>query len=205
MQALSGYAWKELGLPMTVRYAESRGGEDRAEAKPNNNVYVRGWPVGFPDFLLQSAFQQYGNVVRIRILENPDPEQPTCAALVQMSHVEEAAAAVKALHGRTLSIPLPPMHVKYQGKDQTPTDNLYVTSLPRTITEYQLRQTSQRYGEITRLRLLIQPSRPETHALVQLSSPQMAAAAMRDLDGTLPVFKGPTLNVTYAMKRENQR
>lgn len=45
--------------------------------------------MGFPDFLLQHEFQAFGNVVRLRLLDNPDPDQPTCAALVQMSRVEE--------------------------------------------------------------------------------------------------------------------
>merc|ERR1719350_663502 len=120
---------------MCVRFAEAKSSNVRTEMTPSNNIYVKGWPVGFPDFLLQSIFQQFGSVVRLRLLDNPDPEQPTCAALVQMSRVEEAVVAVRALHGRTVTPPLPPMRVRYAGKDQLTTDNLYVTSLPRTITE----------------------------------------------------------------------
>ena len=29
------------------------------------NTYIQGWPVGFPEFLLQAEFQKYGNVVLI--------------------------------------------------------------------------------------------------------------------------------------------
>eukprot|EP00448_Togula_jolla_P010438 CAMPEP_0170595868 /NCGR_PEP_ID=MMETSP0224-20130122/14797_1 /TAXON_ID=285029 /ORGANISM="Togula jolla, Strain CCCM 725" /LENGTH=724 /DNA_ID=CAMNT_0010920089 /DNA_START=120 /DNA_END=2294 /DNA_ORIENTATION=+ len=205
IQALDGTVSSGLGQPMTVRYAETKSSVDRPEVKPNSNLYVKGWPIGFPDFLLQSAFQQYGNVVRIRLLENPDPEQPTCAALVQMSRVEEATKAIKALHGQTLSLPLPPMRVKYAGRDQVASDNLYVSALPRTITEGQLRESFAKYGEIVRLRLLTQRGAAETHALVQLSDPMLAAEAIRDLDGTVPQFKGPLLNVTYAARREGMR
>merc|ERR1712187_373361 len=154
-------------------YAEAK--PEREGKAPNNNLFVKGWPAGFPDFLLQSAFQQYGSVVRLRLLENPDPEQATCAALVQMGRVEEATAALKALNGKTIELPLPPMRLKYAGKDNAATDNLYVTSLPRTITEDQVRQTFQKYGPIARLRMLTQKGRPETHALVQLESAQVAA------------------------------
>merc|ERR1719373_1175101 len=88
IEGLNGRTSAELGQPMTVRFAESKqGGADAADVKPNNNIYVKGWPVGFPDFLLQSIFQQYGRVVRLRLLDNPDPEQPTGAALVQMERV----------------------------------------------------------------------------------------------------------------------
>mmetsp|Transcript_34433 Transcript_34433/g.79981 ORF Transcript_34433/g.79981 Transcript_34433/m.79981 type:complete len:216 (+) Transcript_34433:760-1407(+) len=202
---LNGHASSSLGMPMTVCFAEVKPNAERPEPKPNNNLYVKGWPVGFPDFLLQSEFQQFGNVVRLRLLDNPDPEQPTCAALVQMSRVEEAVVAMRALHGRTITPRLPPMHVRYAGKEQSATDNLYITSLPRTITETEIRKTFQKYGDIVRLRLLVQQGTPETHALVQLASPQLAAAAIKGLDGTAPVFEGPRLNVTYAARREGTR
>merc|ERR1719181_1607424 len=102
---------------MVVRFAEMQSNNsERPEAKPNTNLYVKGWPVGFPDFLLQTIFQQHGQVVRLRILENPDPEQPTCAALVQMAREEEASTALKALHRQTVSAPVPPMRVKHAGR-----------------------------------------------------------------------------------------
>merc|ERR1719453_1403674 len=102
---------------MVVRYAEMQSNAERPDQKPNANLYAKGWPVGFPDFLLQSVFQQYGQVVRLRLLENPDSEQPTCAALVQMAREDDATAALKALHGHTVSPPVPCMHVKHAGKD----------------------------------------------------------------------------------------
>merc|ERR1719183_1776139 len=175
---------------MVVRYAEVQSNTERPEPKPNANLYVKGWPVGFPDFLLQGVFQQYGQVVRLRLLENPDPEQPTQAALVQMSNESEATAALKALHGHAVNPPVPAMRVKHAGRDQAPSGNLYVTSLPRTITEQSIRDTFKNYGEVARLRLLNQEKSPELLALVDLSSPDLAQKAVRDLYNTAPVFKG---------------
>merc|ERR1719183_2736471 len=136
---------------MVVRYAEVQSNAEKPEAKPNANLYVKGWPVGFPDFLLQTVFQQYGQVVRLRLLENPDAEQPTCAALVQMAREDDATAALRALHRQTISPPVPAMRVKHAGKEQAPSGNLYVTSLPRTITEEQIRETFDKFGPIVRL------------------------------------------------------
>merc|ERR1719487_2932672 len=120
-----------------------------------------------------------------------------------MAREEEATAALKSLHGHIPpNIPVPPMHVKHAGKDQAPSGNLYVTSLPRTITEQQIRETFEKYGPIARLRLLNQEKSPELRALVELSSPQLASQAVRELDNTPPVFKGPVLYVQYASKRE---
>lgn len=199
---LSGQPAPECGAAMVVRYAEVQSSADRPEPKPNTNLYVKGWPVGFPDFLLQTIFQQHGQVVRLRILENPDPEQPTCAALVQMAREEEASTALKALHRQTVAAPVPPMRVKHAGRDQGPSGNLYVTSLPRTITEQQIRDTFEKFGPVTRLRLLNQEKSPELRALVELSSTELASKAVRELDNTPPVFKGPVLYIQYATRRE---
>jgi len=202
VKELDGTTATDCGAAMVVRFAEMQSTADKPEAKPNTNLYVKGWPVGFPDFLLQSVFQQYGQVIRLRLLENPDSEQPTCAALVQMSREEEATAALRALHRQTISPPVPAMRVKHAGKDQAPSGNLYVTSLPRTITEEQIRETFNKYEPIVRLRLLNQEKSPECRALVELSTPQLGAQAVRELDNTSPVFKGPVLYVQYATKRE---
>jgi len=202
---LNGTSPPGVGTAMAVRYASLNNGPERSEAKPNSNLYVKGWPVGFPDFLLQSVFQQYGTVARLRLLENPDSEQSTCAALVQMAREDEATAAMKALHRQTISPPLPPMRIRHAGKDQKPSGNLYITSLPRTITEDQLRKTFEKFGEIKRLRLLQQEKSPEMHALVELSSTELASSAIRELDNSTPVFKGPVLHVQYATKREVAR
>jgi len=194
----------DLGAKMIVRFAEGQS-HDKPEVKPNSNLYVKGWPVGFPDFLLQSVFEKYGNVVRLRLLDNPDPEQPTGAALVQMSREDEATAALKALHGHTVSPPVPPMRVKHAGRDQGPSGNLYVAALPRTISEAEIRDTFKKYGQVTRLRLLNQQNSSELRAMVELSTPELAAAAVRELDNTVPVFKGPMLYIQYASKRESDK
>jgi len=125
-----------------------------------------------------------------------------------MSREEEASAALKALHGQTVSPPVPPMRVKHAGRPlrgagaagNEDSANLYVSSLPRTITEEQIRETFEKYGEVIRLRLLNQEKSPELRALVELSTPELASKAVRELDNTVPVFKGPVLYIQYASK-----
>jgi len=189
-----------LGMPIKVSFAEER--PERASPTPNNNLFVKGWPVGFPDFLLSSFFQQYGTVVRLRLLDNPDLEQPTCAALVQMSSIAEANQALAGLNGRTIKPNLPPIRVKYSGPGQVASDNLYVSALPRTMTQEKIHDIFSKYGKIERVRVLVQPGKPETHALVQMGSQEAAAAALKGLNGHPPPFDGIVLSVAFAMKRE---
>jgi len=208
VEALHNTTTCELGAAMVVRFADQNGGGSKVDTKPNSNLYVKGWPVGFPEFLLTSAFEAYGKVQRIKLLTNPDPDQATRAALVQMGSTDAATQALRSLHGRSLPVEIPPMHVKPAGGKSSSkgksSDNLYVTCLPRTITEADLRETFKKFGEVHRLRILQQTSGVEAHALVQLSSPELAMQAVRQLDGASPFFKGPLLNISYALEKENR-
>jgi len=205
IQSLHGTVPEGAGPQMSVRYAEVRS-QANAElgpggVEPNDNLYVKGLPLGTPDFLLRAVFAQFGTVVWLKVLDPRGAEALDCAALVQMATVDEAQAAVAALHGRVLSAPLQPMRVRFAGKEQQPGSNLYVGGLPITIHEQQLRTTFSECGVVMRLRLLVQPGRPETHALVQMSSPDEAEVAINKLHGAPPQTVGPTLVVRYAKNK----
>lgn len=211
IQMLDGRVPEGVGPQMVIRYAEPKlvgsapTGSSTSGQTPSDNLYVKGLPLGTPDFLLRAVFAQFGSVVRLKVLEPRGGEALDCAALVQMANVEESKAAVKALHGRVLAAPLPPMRVRFAGKDQQPGSNLYVAGLPTTIHEQQLRATFAQSGTVVRLRLLVQNGRPETHALVQMASFEEAEAAIRMLHGTPPESLGPTLVVRYATNRVRER
>jgi len=201
---LNGVAPPELKAQMTIRFAEVKAEVSRSEQMPTDNLYVKGLPVGCPEFLLRAVFSQYGNVVRLKVLDPRGSEATDCAALVQLADVSEAKAAVEALHGRVLAAPMPPMRVRFAGKDPQPGSNLYVAGLPMTVHEQQLRQTFGQCGHVVRLRLLVQPGRPETHALVQMSDIEEACRAIDLLNGSPPESLGPTLIVRYANNRSGQ-
>jgi len=201
IQTLNGRNPAGFGPVMMVRYAEAKAETSRPDQSPTDNLYVKGLPLGTPDFLLRAVFQQYGHVVRLKVLEPRGSEALDCAALVQLACIEEAQAAVEALHGRVLAAPMPPMRVRYAGKDQQPGSNLYIAGLPMTVHEQQLRSTFAQCGVVVRLRLLVQPGRPETHALVQMGSVDEAEYAIQKLNGSPPDSLGPTLVVRFATNR----
>jgi len=204
IQMLNGRVPDGVGPQMTIRYAEPKAGGKSNEQAPSDNLYVKGLPLGTPDFLLRAVFAQFGTVVRLKVLEPRGGEAMDCAALVQMSSVSESQAAVEALHGRVLAAPLPPMRVRFAGKDQQPGSNLYVAGLPLTIHEQQLRNTFATCGTVVRLRMLVQTGRPETHALVQMHSQDEAEAAIAKLHGQPPESMGPTLVVRYATNQQKE-
>lgn len=130
----------------------------------------------------------------------PTGENLDCAALVQMSTTTEAQSAVEALNGSSLaSIALPQMKVRYAGKDQRPGCNLYITGLPLTTKESELRACFMQCGQVIRMRLLSQHGRSEAHALVEMNSVEEASHAIEKLNGT--ILEGqfcPSLVVRFA-------
>lgn len=207
IEEMNGRAPEGIGPQMVIRYAEPKAASpaDQGDQAPTDNLYIKGLPLGTPEFLLRAIFSQFGVVARLKVLKphGGEGEALDCAALVQMQSVDEAKVAVEALHGRVLAAPLPPMSIRYAGKDkdQQPGCNLYVARLPIAVREQQLRATFSQCGTVVRLRLLVQPGRPETHALVQMSLVEEAALAITKLHGTPPDSLGPTLVVRYATAR----
>ncbi|CAJ1434208.1 unnamed protein product [Effrenium voratum] len=170
------------GYEMQIRFAEK---ETQRPEHLSDNIYVKGLPLGTPEFVLRSVFQKFGTVMRLKVMEPRMGENLDCSALVQMSRVEEAQAAVQSLNGESLSVSLP-IKLRYAGKDQVPGCNLYVTGLPVAIKEAALRATFASCGEVARLRLLSQSGRSETHALVEMmTSDQMMALGWKVL-GLIP-------------------
>lgn len=201
---LNGHVPDMAGPLMVIRYAEPKAAVE-IKTVPSDNLYVKGLPLGTPDFLLRAVFVQFGTVVRLKVLEPRGNEANDCAALVQMAGVEEAKMAVQELHGRVLAAPPPPMRVRYAGKDQEPSANLYIAALPTTIMEQQIRQTFSQYGNVVRARLLCDHHKPETHALVQMGSKEEAAMCVERLHNQPPMSMGPTLIVRFATDRPKKK
>jgi RNA recognition motif-containing protein len=204
MKALNGTTPSGFSPQMLIRFAEPKP-RTANELKPNANLFVKGLPLATPDFLLRAVFAQYGNVVRLKVLEPQNNEVTDSAALVQMASIEEAKAAIEGLHGRMLATSLPAMRIRYAGKEQQPGPNLYVAGLPFAIQEQQLRATFSRCGAVVRLRLLQQSGKPETHALVLMGSTEEAESAIKQLNGQPPDNLGPMLIVRYAQQRQKEK
>merc|ERR1740121_471128 len=67
-------------------------------APPSDNLYVKGLPIDASEDEVRLLFGEYGNVVSIKVM-TPRPGAYDCTALVRMSSVEEAEAAVNSSGG----------------------------------------------------------------------------------------------------------
>uniref|UniRef100_A0A7S4SHH4 RRM domain-containing protein n=1 Tax=Alexandrium monilatum TaxID=311494 RepID=A0A7S4SHH4_9DINO len=189
----------ERGAVLRVKYAGGDG------SQPSDNLYISGLPSPAPDqATLDQVFSGLGlTVVRSRVIQDTRGIGVS-AALVQLASQQEAASAIASLNGEVF----PPLdslrpqdhggtsaetmqassgstlRVKYAGGGASPSDNLYVSGLPSPAPEQAgLDWMFAGLGfTVVRSRVI-----PDTRgsgssaALVQLGSPEEAAAAMSGL------------------------
>lgn len=175
------------------------------------NLYVKGLPTYFTQAEVIGLFQEYGTVTSARHMP-PPPGRTDATALVRMSSLDEANAAITALNGALVAdAPAGPMQLSYHGGVRAqPSDNIYVKGLPSAITDESMRAIFADYGTVQSLRVM--PPRPpatDCTALVRLSSVDEATAAIQALTGAMmPSSRQVQIVVRFAntpKSKEEQR
>lgn len=80
------------------------------EPTPSPNLYIKGLPPGTTDVGLRNVFVPFGTILDSRILY---PESSAPSALLRYTTVQEAAAAIAAMHGVTPPGAVNMLQVKY--------------------------------------------------------------------------------------------
>eukprot|EP00747_Dinoflagellata_sp_TGD_P089538 gnl/TRDRNA2_/TRDRNA2_164360_c0_seq3.p1 gnl/TRDRNA2_/TRDRNA2_164360_c0~~gnl/TRDRNA2_/TRDRNA2_164360_c0_seq3.p1 ORF type:complete len:375 (+),score=57.16 gnl/TRDRNA2_/TRDRNA2_164360_c0_seq3:167-1291(+) len=204
-EVLNGYVPQGTGPIMFVRYSEQ-------DVEPTDNLFVKGLPRECPEFVLRMMFKEFGTILRLRILpgsKQGEVQYDNSFALVQMSSVAEAQAALTALHGKQLPVSAhtgPTMLVKFAGKDGHPGCNLYVAGLLCHTKDEQIRAAFSQCGTVIRIKRLVTPGKMDVQALVEMASTQEASACIQRLNGS-PLESGedtPGLVVQYHRSARSQ-
>jgi len=188
-------------MSLTVRYA----GND--QSTPSDSLYLQGLPSSVDESGLTLMFSSLGyNVVRSRLMADLRGSD-VCAAMVQLSSADEAAAAIAGLNGRSRTELEPllgastggaqqsvaPLVVKYAGSG-SPSENLYVAGLPSpSVDPDALNELFTALG-LTVVRSRVMPDSRGTGsstAMVQLGSQEEAEQAISALDGQQAVLATP--------------
>lgn len=167
---------------------------------------------------LTPMFTPFGQVVETVIIRDKVTGMHKGSAFVKMASLTEADAAVRALHNIKVVDPqLGPIQVKYANGEaerlglstesaQAGSDlgKLFVGSLPRSVTEQEVRQVFEPYGRIDEVVLMKDAStgQPKGCAFVKFAYKEMAIHAIKALHGqfTFPGCPRP-LEVKFAESR----
>lgn len=165
---------------------------------PNDNIYITGLPASVTQQALRDVLVAYGlNVARIKVIN--DNRDPTLifAVIVQMGSQEEAAAAIQALHGQkcddVFKVQPKPLMVKYSGREEQPSENLYITGLPSAVDDTTLGQIFVQSGFTVVRAKIIQDSWGTGYSagMVTVGSQEEAAAAITALTGQVVELEEP--------------
>ncbi|SOV82424.1 CUGBP Elav-like family member 2, putative [Plasmodium sp. gorilla clade G3] len=129
-------------------------------------LFVSSIPKNLTEEDIKSIFQEYGNIQDVVFIKDKKPNVNRSNVFVRMESIFYGQKAIKDLHGkRTLCETLGPLIVKfaigelekYGVNMNNANENeakLFVGSLPKEITEEELRELFNRYGNVTEVYIM---------------------------------------------------
>ncbi|CAE6416506.1 unnamed protein product [Rhizoctonia solani] len=117
-----------------------RNGEDRGRpnaggggggANPGNNLHVSGLSSRVDNRMLDEAFGKFGKVAKAAVVYDPHSRESRGFAFVTMESVEEAEAAIAALHNSELAGKPITVEKARRGRARTPTPGKYLGTARR--------------------------------------------------------------------------
>lgn len=180
-------------------------------------LFVGRLPRTHTEEMIKPLFEQFGMVVEVVIIRDKQTQNHKGSAFVRMSSICQADLAIRALNNTKVVDPsLGPLTVKYAigelenlGLPATAVDpavdqaKLFVGSLPKTVTEVQVRELFCNFGAIDEVFIMKDPAgNPKGCAFVKFGYKEQAIFAMNQLNQKMTVAGAPRpLEVRFAAPR----
>ncbi|CAH1723516.1 unnamed protein product [Chironomus riparius] len=152
------------------------------------NLIVNYLPQDLNERELHSLFSPMGPVETCRVMRDFKTGYSYGFAFINFINEESASRAIKCLNGYTIrGKRLKVSYARPQGEDLRET-NLYITNLPRTITEQQLDVIFGKYGQIVQKNILRDKltGQPRGVAFVRYNKREEAQEAIASLNNVIP-------------------
>eukprot|EP00929_Paragymnodinium_shiwhaense_P010969 TRINITY_DN1160_c1_g1_i1.p1 TRINITY_DN1160_c1_g1~~TRINITY_DN1160_c1_g1_i1.p1 ORF type:complete len:484 (-),score=144.82 TRINITY_DN1160_c1_g1_i1:446-1897(-) len=169
---------------------------------PSDNLFVGNLPSAITEQAVRDVFANQGlTITSMRVLFDSHGKG-TCGAMVRLTSQPEAEMAISLLNGTTMhAVPEAlaqqaaggkgaaggpkPLHLKYAGRDNNPSENLYVTGLPSQIDDGTLIKMFTDNGfTVTKSKVIYDEwGTGYSAGLVAVGSAEEAAAAIQHFSG----------------------
>ncbi|XP_008476204.1 sex-lethal homolog isoform X4 [Diaphorina citri] len=171
------------------------------------NLIINYLPQTMTEKELFSMFVTIGPVESCRVMKDNKTGYSYGFGFVNYSKEEDAAKAIQQLNG--LQVQNKKLKVSYArpSGDDIKETNLYVTNLPRTITEDQLEHMFSPYGRIVQKNILKDKitGMPRGVAFVRYDKKDEAQNAIDGLNGTIPMGTTDPIMVKIAEEHGKQK
>eukprot|EP00033_Pygsuia_biforma_P003266 GCRY01003579.1.p1 GENE.GCRY01003579.1~~GCRY01003579.1.p1 ORF type:complete len:465 (+),score=107.71 GCRY01003579.1:176-1570(+) len=163
---------------------------DKKTTDNENNIFVKFLPFSVDDEALKTLFSPYGTITEHKVIKNHITGQSRGYGFVRFETVEEAKAAVQGLDGRKIGDKS--LHVQInrpQPKaESTPPKglSLYVKPLTDDITEDQLKENFEQFGEIDNVKIMmnLDTGKSKGFGFVKFIEQSSADKAVEQMNGT---------------------
>mmetsp|Transcript_109283 Transcript_109283/g.309143 ORF Transcript_109283/g.309143 Transcript_109283/m.309143 type:complete len:654 (-) Transcript_109283:114-2075(-) len=180
------------------------------------NIYVAGLPETTDEATFRKLFEGFGNILSVKLCQGRFPEK---YGFVKFSAPEEGQLAINTMNNfkfgaRRLQVKVANEKRDGSGDDgdwggggvagisldsmrDTPTDSLFITGLPKDLTDQFLRDILGAYAVIVETRVLAQSDATGSMAVVRLGTVEEAVWMMTHLNGNIPQGLETPLSLRY--------
>jgi protein sex-lethal len=182
-------------------------GSGSSDDSSRTNLIINYLPQNLTESELFKMFVTIGTVTNCKIMRDFRTGYSYGFGFVNYQKADDAIRAIQTLNG--LQIQNKRIKVSYArppGEDRKET-NLYVTNLPRDVTEDELTNIFSAYGNIVQMNLLKDKitGMPRGVAFVRFDKREEAISAIEHLNGTIPLGRTNPISVKIAEEHGKQK
>ncbi|XP_014226907.1 sex-lethal homolog isoform X3 [Trichogramma pretiosum] len=176
-------------------------GDDRT------NLIINYLPQSMTEKELYSMFVTIGPVESCRVMKDYKTGYSYGFGFVNYAKAEDAATAINTLNGLQVQNKRLKVSFARPSGEEIKETNLYVTNLPRNITEKQVEEIFNRFGRIVQKNILKDKltGLPRGVAFVRYDKREEAQEAINHLHGTIPEGGSEPLSVKIAEEHGKQK
>ncbi|XP_076639487.1 sex-lethal homolog isoform X2 [Colletes latitarsis] len=175
--------------------------------EPRTNLIINYLPQSMTEKDLYSLFVTIGPVESCRVMKDYKTGYSYGFGFVNYAKAEDAATAINTLNGLQVQNKRLKVSFARPSGEEIKETNLYVTNLPRNITESQIDDIFSKYGNIVQKNILKDKltGLPRGVAFVRFDKREEAQEAIARLHGTIPEGGSEPLSVKIAEEHGKQK
>ncbi|TGZ37556.1 Sex-lethal-like protein [Temnothorax longispinosus] len=175
--------------------------------EPRTNLIINYLPQNMNEKELYSLFVTIGPVESCRVMKDYKTGYSYGFGFVNYAKAEDAATAISTLNGLQVQNKRLKVSFARPSGEEIKETNLYVTNLPRNITESQIDELFSKFGNIVQKNILRDKltGLPRGVAFVRFDKREEAQEAIAQLHGTIPEGGSEPLSVKIAEEHGKQK
>ncbi|XP_076684741.1 sex-lethal homolog isoform X4 [Andrena cerasifolii] len=181
--------------------------QTKGNEEPRTNLIINYLPQSMTEKDLYSLFVTIGPVESCRVMKDYKTGYSYGFGFVNYAKAEDAATAINTLNGLQVQNKRLKVSFARPSGEEIKETNLYVTNLPRNITESQIDDIFSKYGNIVQKNILKDKltGLPRGVAFVRFDKREEAQEAIARLHGTIPEGGSEPLSVKIAEEHGKQK